>query len=80
MEVRSRDTYRIEYSGGISEEIVLSLMHLYQPLIGPAAANLFLTMAAEGMRQHLLKVPGVTKVNLYGTQDEKLYVEKAKRR
>ena len=55
MEVRSRDTYRIEYSGGISEEIVLSLMQLYQPLIGPAAANLFLTMAAEGMRQHTLE-------------------------
>lgn len=52
MNVRSRDTYRIEYSGGISEEIVLSLTQLYQPLIGPAAVNLFLTMAAEGMRQH----------------------------
>jgi multidrug efflux pump subunit AcrB len=30
---------------------------------------------AEGMRQRLLKVPGVTKVDLYGTQDEKIYVE-----
>jgi len=30
---------------------------------------------AEGLRQRLLKVPGVTKVNLYGTQDEKIYVE-----
>ena len=55
MEVRSRDTYRIEYSSGISEEIVLSLTQLYQPLIGPAAVNLFLTMAAEGMRQHTLE-------------------------
>src|ERR1700738_2152573 len=27
------------------------------------------------MRQRLLKVPGVTKVDLYGTQDEKIYVE-----
>src|SRR5581483_11150997 len=30
---------------------------------------------AEALRQRLLKVKGVTKVNLYGTQDEKIYVE-----
>jgi multidrug efflux pump len=30
---------------------------------------------AEGLRQRLLKVKDVTKVNLYGTQDEKIYVE-----
>ncbi len=30
---------------------------------------------AEGVRQRLLKVKNVTKVNLYGTQDEKIYVE-----
>src|SRR6202035_2393439 len=34
-----------------------------------------LKKAAEGMRQHLLKVPGVTKVDLYGTQDERIFVE-----
>src|SRR4051794_26888602 len=34
-----------------------------------------LKKAAEGMRQRLLKVPGVTKVDLYGMQDEKIYVE-----
>lgn len=34
-----------------------------------------LKKAAEGMRQRLLKVPGVTKVDLYGVQDEKIYVE-----
>src|ERR1700688_3906075 len=34
-----------------------------------------LPKAAEGMRQRLLKVPGVTKVDLYGTQDEKIFVE-----
>jgi multidrug efflux pump len=34
-----------------------------------------LKKATEGMRQRLLKVPGVTKVDLYGTQDEKIYVE-----
>src|SRR6185312_3841295 len=30
---------------------------------------------AEALRQRLLKVKNVTKVNLYGTQDEKIYVE-----
>jgi multidrug efflux pump subunit AcrB len=30
---------------------------------------------AEAFRQRLLKVKDVTKVNLYGTQDEKIYVE-----
>src|SRR4030088_2015773 len=34
-----------------------------------------LKKAAEGMRQRLLKVPGVTKVELYGTQDERTFVE-----
>jgi multidrug efflux pump len=34
-----------------------------------------LKKAAEGLRQRLLKVKGVTKVDLYGTQDEKIYVE-----
>src|SRR5262244_4434953 len=34
-----------------------------------------LKKAAEGFRQRLLRVPEVTKVNLYGTQDERIYVE-----
>ncbi|HET7886025.1 MAG TPA: efflux RND transporter permease subunit [Bradyrhizobium sp.] len=34
-----------------------------------------LKKAAEGLRQRLLKVDGVTKVDIYGTQDEKIYVE-----
>jgi multidrug efflux pump len=34
-----------------------------------------LKKVAEGLRQHLLKVPGVTKVNLYGVQDERIHVE-----
>src|ERR1700761_2540872 len=34
-----------------------------------------LKKATEGLRQRLLKVNGVTKVDLYGTQDEKIYVE-----
>ncbi|MBV8565536.1 MAG: efflux RND transporter permease subunit, partial [Methylobacteriaceae bacterium] len=34
-----------------------------------------LKRVAEAMRQQLLKVPDVVKVDLYGTQDEKIYVE-----
>src|ERR1700743_3465010 len=33
-----------------------------------------LKKAAEGLRQRLLKVSGVTKVDLYGIQDEKIFV------
>lgn len=44
-------------------------------MTGEGADYAQLKKAAEGMRQRLLKVPGVTKVNLYGTQDERIYVE-----
>src|SRR3954454_12246322 len=44
-------------------------------MTGEGADYAQLKKAAEGMRQRLLKVPGVTKVDLYGLQDEKIYVE-----
>jgi multidrug efflux pump len=44
-------------------------------MTGEGADYAQLKKAAEGMRQRLLKVPGVTKVDLYGAQDEKIYVE-----
>ncbi|MEH2474823.1 multidrug efflux pump [Nitrobacteraceae bacterium AZCC 2161] len=44
-------------------------------MTGEGADYAQLKKAAEGLRQRLLKVTGVTKVNLYGTQDEKIYVE-----
>src|SRR3974390_2271804 len=44
-------------------------------MTGDGADYAQLKKAAEGMRQRLLKVPGVTKVDLYGTQDERIYVE-----
>src|SRR5437899_645471 len=44
-------------------------------MTGDGADYAQLKKAAEGMRQRLLKVQGVTKVNLYGTQDERIYVE-----
>jgi multidrug efflux pump subunit AcrB len=44
-------------------------------MTGEGADYAQLKKVAEGLRQRLLKVAGVTKVNLYGTQDEKIYVE-----
>src|SRR5258707_9810610 len=44
-------------------------------MTGEGADFAQLKKAAEGMRQRLLKVAGVTKVNLYGTQEERIFVE-----
>jgi multidrug efflux pump subunit AcrB len=44
-------------------------------MTGEGADYKQLKKAAEGLRQRLLKVNGVTKVNLYGVQDERIYVE-----
>jgi multidrug efflux pump len=44
-------------------------------MTGDGANYAQLKKAAEGLRQRLLKVPGVTKVDIYGTQDERIYVE-----
>lgn len=44
-------------------------------MTGEGADFAQLKKVAEGLRQRLLKVKGVTKVNLYGTQDERIFVE-----
>src|SRR5262245_29353257 len=44
-------------------------------MTGDGADYKQLKATAEGMRQRLLKVPGVTKVDVYGTQDERIFVE-----
>src|ERR1700743_1011693 len=44
-------------------------------MTGDGADYAQLKKAAEGLRQRLLKVDGVTKVDIYGTQDEKIFVE-----
>src|SRR5215204_874052 len=44
-------------------------------MTGEGADYAQLKKTAEGMRQRLLKVQGVTKVNLYGSQDERIFVE-----
>src|SRR5215475_2811305 len=44
-------------------------------MTGDGADYAQLKKTAEGLRQKLLKVPGVTKVDLYGTQAERIFVE-----
>ncbi len=44
-------------------------------MTGDGANYAQLKTIAEGMRQRLLKIPNITKVNLYGVQDQKIYVE-----
>jgi multidrug efflux pump len=44
-------------------------------MTGDGADYAQLKKAAEGLRQRVLKVPGVTKVDVYGTQDERIFVE-----
>ncbi|GHE46390.1 cation efflux system protein [Camelimonas fluminis] len=44
-------------------------------MTGDGADYAQMKKVAEGLRQALLRVPDVTKVNLYGTQDEKIFVE-----
>src|SRR6186713_2358672 len=44
-------------------------------MTGDGADYAQLKKIAEGLRQRLLKVTGVTKVNLYGSQDERIFVE-----
>ncbi len=44
-------------------------------MTGDGADYAQLKKAAEGLRQRLLKVNGVTKVDMYGNQDERIFVE-----
>ncbi|MBV9458289.1 MAG: efflux RND transporter permease subunit [Bradyrhizobium sp.] len=44
-------------------------------MTGDGADYAQLKKAAEGLRQRLLKVGGVTKVDIYGNQDERIFVE-----
>ncbi len=44
-------------------------------LTGDGATYADLKRIAERLKSHLLRVPNVTKVNLYGAQDERIFVE-----
>src|ERR1700742_993846 len=44
-------------------------------MTGDGADYAQLKATAEGLRQRLLRVAGVTKIDIYGTQDERIFVE-----
>ena len=58
----------------VNDEFSRRRFDLYM-MTGDGADYAQLKKAAEGFRQRLLKVPGVTKVDIYGNQDERIYVE-----
>lgn len=49
--LRGEDTFRVECVNSISEDAIVSLMDLYQPLIGGAGVLLYLTLHAEAKHQ-----------------------------
>lgn len=52
MELKAKDTYRIETPDFLSEDAMTSLMCLYGPVIGKTSTTLYLLMHAEGRKQH----------------------------
>lgn len=49
--LRNEDTFRVECATAISEDAIVSLMDLYQPLIGGDGVLLYLTLHAEARHQ-----------------------------
>jgi multidrug efflux pump subunit AcrB len=68
-------------SGGGNERysvvsgLTLNTDDIIRVMTGTGADYAQLKKIAEGLRQRLLKVNGVTKVNLYGAQDQRVFVE-----
>lgn len=52
MELKTKDLYHIECSDRLSTDLMISLMSLYQPIIGSHAISLYLTLFSEGLNQH----------------------------
>ena len=46
--LKGEDTFRTECVNSISEDSIVSLLNLYQPLIGGEGVLLYLTLHAEG--------------------------------
>lgn len=53
MERKPRDTYRIECNFALSDDGLVSLMSLYQPLIGPEGILIYLTFIAESRKTQI---------------------------
>lgn len=52
MELKAKDTYRIETPDFLSEDAMTSLICLYEPIIGKTSTTLYLLLHAEGRKQH----------------------------
>lgn len=58
LELKAKDTYRIQVSDNLSPLFNASLLSLYQPIIGPYATLLYLSLINEGLRQRSLENHG----------------------
>ena len=58
MELKAKDTYRIQVQDFLSPLLNSSLLSLYQPIIGPYATLLYLTLINEGIHQKSLENHG----------------------
>ncbi len=58
MELKAKDTYRIQVQDFLSPLLNSSLLSLYQPIIGPYATLLYLTLINEGIHQRSLENHG----------------------
>ena len=66
MMLKNDDTFRVECSASLSEDSIVSLLDLYQPLIGGDGVLLYLTLHAEARHQrvqsthrHLSRIMGI---------------------
>ena len=51
MELKGKDVYRIQRPAGMSQDMIVSLFSLYQPVIGNNAVSLYMTLYSEGLHQ-----------------------------
>ncbi|MCI5773345.1 MAG: DnaD domain protein [Erysipelotrichaceae bacterium] len=58
IDLKARDTYRIQVNDQLSPLYNASLLSLYQPIIGPYATLLYMTLINEGLRQRSLENHG----------------------
>ena len=55
MELKGKDVYRIQRPAGMSQDMIVSLFSLYQPVIGNNAVSLYMTLYSEGLHQRTLE-------------------------
>ncbi|MBQ1324426.1 MAG: DnaD domain protein [Solobacterium sp.] len=55
MELKGKDVYRVQRPAGMSQEMIVSLFSLYQPVIGNNPVTLYMTLYSEGLHQRTLE-------------------------